>query len=130
MFLTADQILAHLVGDYLFQSDWAALGKYRSKAIALLHGVLYTLPFLFLTRHPLALLAIGLSHAIIDHYQIGKLVAWLHNWPAPVKPKPFSECKRNGYDPDRPVHITDWLGIITDNTLHLLCNAAAIMWLG
>lgn len=129
MFLTADQLLAHLVGDFLFQSDWMALGKYRSKAIALLHGVCYTLPFLFLTHRPLTLLTIGLSHAIIDHYQIGKLVAWLHNWPSPVRSKPFSECKRNGYDPDRPVHITDWLGIIVDNSIHIFLNACALKWL-
>lgn len=122
-----EQLLAHLVGDYILQSDWIAKNKYTNNLVAVLHGMLYTLPFLFLTRDIAALSMIFVSHVYIDRMQIAKYVCWTRNrMLSPEHPPPFSECDRNGADPSRPVHITDWLCIIVDNTLHLLINYWAL----
>lgn len=111
------ELLAHLVGDYFLQNDWMALGKYRSKQIALLHGLLYALPFLFLTRSVSALLIIGLTHSIIDHWKMANWISQLKNW---------NWKTQDGFDPTRPIWLTVWLGIITDNTVHLLINHFAL----
>ena len=91
MFVTADQVLCHVIGDYFTQSDWQANNKYTKKWVALLHAVLYTLPFLVLTQSPAALAVICLSHAIIDHYKLANYVAWAKNWIGFKRPKPWSE---------------------------------------
>lgn len=43
--------------------------------------------------------------------------------------KSWEECKTTGYDPERPIWLTTWLLIITDNSMHLLCNYFALNWL-
>ena len=48
-FITADQILAHLVGDYILQSHWMAQNKAKQSVAAAVHAVTYTLPFAFIT---------------------------------------------------------------------------------
>jgi hypothetical protein len=48
--ITADQLVAHAVGDYILQSDWMATEKTKQNAAAATHALTYTLPFLFLTR--------------------------------------------------------------------------------
>lgn len=129
MLVTADQIICHLIGDFFLQSDWQALNKYDKKWVALLHSTLYSLPFLFLTQSWLALIVICLSHAIIDHYKIAAYISWLKNWIGLVRPKSWQECKLTGNDPNRPYWITVWLGIIMDNTIHIIINALAIVYL-
>lgn len=52
---TADQIVAHLVGDYILQSHWMATEKTKRSIAAATHAITYTLPFLLLTRSPAAL---------------------------------------------------------------------------
>lgn len=41
--ITADQIVAHMVGDYIIQSDWMATEKTKRSAVAAIHAVTYTL---------------------------------------------------------------------------------------
>lgn len=65
-FITADQILAHLVGDYILQSHWMATEKTKQSVAAGVHAVTYTLPFLFLTWSPWALAFICGTHFLID----------------------------------------------------------------
>jgi len=47
------QLMAHLAGDYLFQSDWMANTKTKPGlagwVAALTHASVYTVPFLFVT---------------------------------------------------------------------------------
>lgn len=116
----ADQIVAHLVGDYLFQSHWMATEKSKQNFAAAVHAITYTLPFLFVTWSPIALAIIVGTHFLIDRYRLARFVVWLKNgnFRAPVT--------ATGYADDVPPFLAVWLLIIADNTLHLLCNGIAI----
>jgi hypothetical protein len=123
-------ILAHLVGDYLLQTDWMAQEKTRRWAPALAHAGTYGLPFLVITRSPLALAVIVGTHAVVDRYRLAKHVCWAKNQLAPASHRyPWREGRATGYRDDAPMWMTVWLMIIADNTLHLLINVAAVRWL-
>lgn len=124
-------ILAHLVGDYLLQNDAMALKKTESWLWATLHGVIYTLPFLFITQSIPALLVIAGTHIVIDRYRLVKNVIWAVNQITPKAYRyPWFEAKANGgYSSSKPVWMSTWLMIICDNTIHLLLNVAAVVWL-
>ena len=64
--IVADQLLAHLAGDYVLQSDWMAREKTSRIAVALAHALCYSLPFLFLRPSLAAWLVIVGTHATID----------------------------------------------------------------
>lgn len=74
----------HVAGDYVLQSDYMALKKSTSKWVAALHAFFYTLPFLLLTRSPVSLWLIFLTHAVIDHYRLARYVCWAKNFLAPA----------------------------------------------
>lgn len=126
--ITADQLLAHAVGDYVLQSEWMANNKGRNSLAAALHALAYTLPFLLLTLEPLALAFIGGTHFVIDRWRLARYVIWLKNRPFPGS-RPWSECRSTGYPPDTPRYLSAWLLIIVDNTLHVLMNGMALAWL-
>lgn len=120
-------IVAHLVGDYLLQSDWMANEKTRRWFPAILHGILYTVPFLLITQSIPALLVISISHIIIDRYRIAKHIVFVKNFMAPRSEWPsWADSKATGYPSKTPVWMAVWLMIIADNTIHLLINIAAI----
>lgn len=120
--ITADQILAHLVGDYLIQSHWMATEKTKRSVAAAAHALTYALPFLFLTLSPLALAFIVGTHFVIDRWRVARFVVWAKNGMR-------GEITATGYPADTPPLLAVWLLIIADNTLHLICNGIAIMWL-
>lgn len=159
MFLTADIVLAHLVGDYIVQSDYMAtqktgatpVGDSSADIAALTHAITYTITYLCITKSPLALALILVSHLVIDRWRLARYVCWAKNfifspWSSDMLRaavtcsfgptssiwshyrRPWSECAGTGYPGDRPAWLTVWLLIIADNTLHLLCNAAAVSW--
>ena len=116
---TADQLVAHLVGDYILQSHWMATEKTKKSLAAAVHAVTYTLPFLLITTHPIALAIICGSHFVIDRYRLARFVVWLKNGAkGPVT--------ATGYSDDVPAWLSVWLLIIADNTLHIIFNAVAI----
>lgn len=128
-----DQLLCHLAGDYFLQSDWMALNKNKQTVPCLAHVLLYTLPFFLLTTNPLALFLIAFTHFIFDRWSLVKYAIWVKNFINPsLSYYPFDKCSATGYYDDwindasepgvRPKFITTWLYIISDNTLHLLCN--------
>lgn len=125
--MIAAVILAHLVGDYLIQSDWMASEKVKRLWPAVVHGVTYTLPFLFVTQSPWALLVIAGTHIVIDRWRLAKHVTWLKNQVAPKAFRPPHTA--TGYSDDKPQWMTVWLMILADNTLHLIINVAAVKWL-
>jgi hypothetical protein len=64
MLFTADQLVAHAVGDYLFQSHWMADQKTTRWLPAVVHGLCYTVPFLLLTQSWPALAVIAGTHIV------------------------------------------------------------------
>lgn len=128
--VTASQLVAHAVGDYLLQSDWMAMEKRKSAFVASLHAATYSIPFLFLGVSFPALLFIGITHMFIDHFGLARYVVFAKNFLAPRSQWPVWErCKGNGYDESRPPWLSTWLFIIADNIMHVLCNALAIAYL-
>lgn len=100
MILTAAQLVAHGIGDYVFQSDWMAASKTQKSVAALAHVTTYTLAFVPLactwtdlslsptTWIPasvgwLALLFILVTHFVIDRWRLARYVCWAKNWLAP-----------------------------------------------
>lgn len=84
------ELICHLLGDYVIQSDWMASEKTKRSLAALAHAVTYTLPFLFLTRSWKALAFIAVTHFIIDRWRLARYVCWAKNWLAP--PRSVGPC--------------------------------------
>jgi len=129
--ITGNQLLAHLIGDYILQSDYMATNKKDKILPCLLHILTYIIPFLFLTLSPIALLVIAGTHFAIDHLGLPRHLVWAKNWilSPKVDRKTWQECALTGFSPDRPIWLTLWLLIIIDNTIHLVINGLAIRWL-
>lgn len=83
MFISADQVLVHVVGDYFLQSDWMATIKTQSWKPAFWHALTYTLCFLVMTRSPLALAFVFGTHLLIDRFRLARYVCWAKNFLAP-----------------------------------------------
>ena len=79
-----EQLLAHLVGDYILQSDWMALNKRRSDLACWCHAILYSLCFVPLLwgRHlpGFAWFFICSTHFLIDRHGLARYVVWAKNW--------------------------------------------------
>lgn len=125
--ITADQLVAHAVGDYLLQSDWMANKKTSSHFAAAVHAAVYTTCFLALTRQPVALLIIFGTHFFIDRYRLARFVVFAKNFIAPRSLWPtWSNCVATGYPSDRPAWLAVWLLIIADNVMHVVINGWAL----
>ena len=125
-YVTADQLLAHAVGDYLLQSDWMAREKTRRSVPAAIHALVYAAPFLLLRPSPAALATIAGTHFINDRWRLARYACWASSWLSPPPHRPWQECQSTGHPPDREPWMSAWLLIITDNTLHVLINAWAL----
>ena len=146
------ELILHLLGDYVLQSDWMAQNKVKRFVPAFVHAVVYSLPFLFLTRSLFALFVICSTHFLIDRYRLAKYVVYAKNFLAPpsatfclspndpdlrhgdyfgdVKEKfRWANCESTGYPSETPAWLAVWLLIIADNTLHLLINHLALKFL-
>lgn len=126
-------LAAHVIGDYLIQSDWMAQEKLRKSSVALLHGLTYGIPFIPVvvtldTRWPVAAwLVITLTHAVIDRFRLARHLVWFKNQFAPFSFRPPHTATGHGLD--RPEFLTVWLLILVDNIVHMAINVAAVMWL-
>ena len=142
--MVGEILLAHLVGDYIIQSDWMARRKVVAWWPAIVHGLTYTAPFWLVTQSWAALAVIAGTHVVIDRFRLARYVIWISNWAAPMKVQfrtgtalirvessnpPWAECKATGFPASRPVWLAVWLMFIVDNTMHLLINVAAVAWL-
>ena len=122
-----NQLLAHLAGDYLLQSDWMAREKTTRSLPAAAHAVAYTVPFLTLTRSPRRLALIAGSHFVIDRWRLARHACWAKNHLAPPREwQPWEKCSTTGYGPDMPDWLAVWLMFIADNTMHGVCNWLAL----
>lgn len=119
------QLLLHTVGDFWLQSSWMALNKYRSKRIAAVHAIVYTVPFLILTRNPVQLFLIAIAHGIIDHFRLASVMPRFTNWD-------WTGWQwhgwRNGrsYNPAaQPPYFgseLSWITTVLDASMHLIWN--------
>ena len=123
-----EQLILHLVGDFVTQSDWMAMNKTKRTWPALCHAVVYSLPFL-LIGSPRAVSVIFATHLVIDRFRLIRFWIWAKNWVAPGGYYPWSECSETGFHKDVPSWLATWLMIIADGTLHLICNYCALRWI-
>lgn len=151
------QLILHLIGDYITQSDWMAQGKIQRSLPALAHATVYTIPFLIITRRPLPLFVIWSTHFLIDRFRLAKYVVYAKNFLAPPsaymapvylgregEPEMFDapphhheisekyswrNCRATGYPKELDPFMAVWLMIIADNTMHLTINYFSLRWL-
>ena len=123
-----DQLLLHLIGDYITQSDWMAKEKVKRNWAALCHSTVYSIPFLLLTQSLLAIFTIWFSHFLIDRFRLARYVIFAKNWVSDRGLK-WVDCSETGYHKSMPDWLSFWLMIIADNTLHLTINYLAIVYL-
>lgn len=142
------ELIAHLCGDYVLQSHTMALRKTTDIRWALIHALVYGIPFLFLVTHFWQWLFIVGTHALIDRYGIARRWCQWYGVGFPGlwwKPKNcvcgrrldehnLSEidtgvCKNPKPEefPAPPPFLGVWLVIIVDNTLHLFINHLALL---
>ena len=131
-----EQLLVHLFADYWLQNDWMATNKKKRWLPAIVHGFVYTLPFLLLTHSWVALLIIGITHIVIDHTDIVCRLNQIKNWDFRQDNYAFLDSQKplgvmmpvkDGYF-GRPFAIRVWLIIIQDNILHLIINYLALKY--
>jgi Protein of unknown function (DUF3307) len=116
-----EQILLHLFGDYLLQSGKMAVEKSRSWFWATFHVVLYTIPFLLITRNPVALGIIGGTHLLIDRFSLAKyIMQFKGTLPNDVFTYPDGTTVRYFSGNLFLVYV------VTDNSLHLIINYFAL----
>jgi hypothetical protein len=122
-------LILHLLGDYVFQTDRMASEKLHKGRMALLHAFIYSVQFyIFLDITVIAFLVIFLTHAVIDRYRLAKYVIFFRNWLHDRSLK-WKDCKDTGFHKSKPIWLTVWLLIITDNTMHLTINYLAVVYL-
>jgi hypothetical protein len=141
------QLLSHLFGDYILQSDWMAQNKTKRSWPAFVHALLYSLCFVPLCwdsnqwlgyrgHHllPFSWMVIFGTHFLIDRFRLARYVVWTKNFMGPWTVKDWaittpnaslSECP-TGYPPATPIWLSVWLLIVADNTLHLSINYLAL----
>ncbi len=123
--ITADQLVAHALGDYVFQSHWMAQHKTSRWLPALAHAATYGLAFILMAS-PAALAVIVVTHLLIDRFRLAKYAVWAKNLIAPAMPGPLTTT---GYPAGVPDWLAVWLMIAADNTIHVLVNGAAMsLW--
>lgn len=115
-----DQLICHLVGDYVLQTDWMAKNKTSSLFAALVHSFFYALPFSLITGPSWALFVIFSTHIIIDHYRLAAMVMRLKQW----------SWRHHGHSSATSSDINLMLLIVIDNTIHLTINFFSIKYLG
>lgn len=118
-------LLAHLVGDYLLQTQYEAVEKTNSWLPAFTHAAKYTAAFVPLTRNPKALALIGGTHMVLDHYRLAKHVNWARNQLAPKAYRAVG-LENMGSPKEVPQGLAMALMFISDNTIHMLINEWAL----
>lgn len=126
------QLLLHLFGDYILQSNKMAMYKaHQNTKLAwtwvTIHSVTYGLPFLLIGSVS-AVSVIILTHMLIDRYMLAKYIIFAKNWVWDTQLK-WRECQPYGYSQTMPPYLAVWLYIITDNTMHLFVNYLALKYL-
>lgn len=122
------ELLLHLIGDYVLQTEQMALRKVRSWFWAVFHAVVYSLPFLIVIQRWEAWAVICGTHAVIDRLRLSNHICRFKNvfWFGPGRPEADPDT---GYAKETPLHVKFWLVVIVDNTVHLVINHLALKYL-
>ncbi len=108
-------IIAHIIGDYILQSDYIAVNKKKSSWVAVWHVLLYLLPFIALNQfwgiEYWKIFIIGLQHFIQDRTNF---VIWSMK---ALGKKDFANFKIFG----------PWGIILMDNVYHIVF--ISIIWI-
>lgn len=114
--------LLHFTADFMLQSTWMAVNKFKRWSAAIAHGVAYTAPFLIVTRDPIKLSIIVVSHTLIDHYRIPSVWPRILNWDWQSW-KWYGWRDFRSYNPScQPSYFSDnlkWIDIVIDQIWHL-----------
>lgn len=148
-----EQLLLHLTGDYLLQSEHMGTKKRFSTFWAALHALVYSLPFLLLLKPSWTAWGVIFgTHLLIDRFGLARQVVWTKNillgfWPERVfcalsgstarleewkrdgRKLSWANCRATGYPAETPAWLAGMLLIVADNTLHLVINWASLRWL-
>lgn len=131
--ITADQLLAHAIGDYVIQSHYMATNKTKSSRVALYHALTYAIPFLFLWRSWSAMAVIVGSHFVLDRWRLARYVVAFKNLflstPAEYERLSYEIDMATGFPKETPQWLAVWLLIIVDNVCHVLLNGLALKYL-
>lgn len=139
-----EQLLIHFVGDYWFQSPWMAINKSKKTFPCFIHCLIYTSFFALLTTNFWALLLIFGAHFLIDRFSLPKYFIWIKNHLNPALSYfLFDNCRVTGYydtwitcneDSRSPYlqekFLSTLIYIVTDNSIHLVCNYFILKHLG
>lgn len=130
------ELILHLIGDYILQTEQMAVRKLRSWFWAIIHALIYSLPFLLYlyvingcwSKGWLAWGVIFATHAVIDRMAIASTICRIKNlvWIGPGAPE---KEENTGYGIETPPFIRFWLVVIVDNTFHLIINHIALNYL-
>jgi len=114
-------LLLHLIGDYILQTEYMAQNKTKYNRVALIHAIVYSLPFLVVCPSKYWLIIV-VSHYFIDRYRLAVYLIRLKNmiWGK------IPSGENYGFNPNTPPWLSTWLMIIVDNTIHLVINSIAI----
>lgn len=131
-----EQLLAHIVGDYILQTDRMARLKTASDRWAGLHVLLYCVPFLILGVSLKALVIIGGTHYLIDRYRLALVVVrfktvldYSLQGPWEIRQR-LANLNEHGFPQGTPAYLGFWIMVIIDNFLHIAINAWAISTYG
>lgn len=149
------QLILHLFGDYVIQSDWMANNKMKCSKAAAAHAITYSLPFLLLQPSWIAFAVIMVTHFFIDRFRLARFVVWAkncffdprsfkHGWPCEFfatdlpgeeertafhKKFQWGNCSATGYPSESLPWLAVWLLIAADNTIHLAINYLSLRYL-
>lgn len=123
-----EQLLVHLIADFWFQPNKMAITKTQNTLMCLLHAYIYTLFFLILTRSPLALFIIFLSHFLIDRFRLARYLIFFKNWTM-ERNLEWKKCQSTGFPNDLPFWLSSMLLLVIDSSTHLVCNYLSLKYL-
>ena len=70
--------LAHLIGDFLLQTEWMAVNKKDKLSAVFIHVLSYLIPFIFTGLSVWQLVLIGILHGAQDHSSF--VMWWIKFW--------------------------------------------------
>ncbi len=132
--ITADQLIAHAIGDYVLQSHWMATEKTKRWLPCLIHVYFYGFVFQAAFNPSMkAMILIMGSHYLIDRYRLARYVVISKNvlFCPQGSPHELAETYNSdtGFPIDTPPWLSFWLLIIVDNVTHILINGLALKYL-